>query len=408
MLQSVRTCVRMSRNVVSVLIPRFELKIAAGGNAALLGRAIALAPLDAGDRLIGDASPAAGAFGVSSGMKVGEALSRCPQLVLIPPDPVGSAEEWESVLVRMEGFGALVAAPSVGVAQFEADGLLSLHGGLERILNKARKSVGGPARVGVAPGPFASRQAALSARPRRAVVIGGGEAGARDFLSQVSVDSLKTVSTLGHLPNLLERFGILTLGAFARIPRPSVADRFGRPGVDAHELAHGRDSRLRPRKPVPPLFERIELPESAGEQQLEHALDLLIGRLLARRERDGRALRSVTVSAAMEGGGTWRREACFREALVDRERMTIALMPLIGGLSGPPKSLSLAVVRFGPRVAEQGSLIKEPHAVRLARLQEAVRQARAAAGPDAALRVIEVEPDSRLPERRMALSPFEA
>jgi protein ImuB len=32
---------------------------------------------------------------------------------------------------------------------------------------------------------------------------------------------------------------------------------------------------------------------------------------------------------------------------------------------------------------------------------------RAAAGPDAALRVLEVDPDSRVPERRLVLAPWE-
>jgi protein ImuB len=40
------------------------------------------------------------------------------------------------------------------------------------------------------------------------------------------------------------------------------------------------------------------------------------------------------------------------------------------------------------------------------RLNEAVRQARQAAGDDAAMRVLEVDPDSRLPERRALLAPW--
>jgi protein ImuB len=43
----------------------------------------------------------------------------------------------------------------------------------------------------------------------------------------------------------------------------------------------------------------------------------------------------------------------------------------------------------------------------MARLREAIRQARVTAGPDAALRVLEVDPDSRFPERRALLAPFE-
>ena len=41
------------------------------------------------------------------------------------------------------------------------------------------------------------------------------------------------------------------------------------------------------------------------------------------------------------------------------------------------------------------------------RIADAVGQARQAAGAEAALRVLEVDPDSRLPERRAVLAPFE-
>jgi protein ImuB len=51
--------------------------------------------------------------------------------------------------------------------------------------------------------------------------------------------------------------------------------------------------------------------------------------------------------------------------------------------------------------------LEDPAAGRAARLREAIRQARAAAGPEAALRVLEVDPDSRFPERRAVLAPFE-
>ena len=45
--------------------------------------------------------------------------------------------------------------------------------------------------------------------------------------------------------------------------------------------------------------------------------------------------------------------------------------------------------------------------MRAARLREAVRQARSVAGPEAALRILAVDPDSRVPERRLALTPWE-
>jgi protein ImuB len=105
-------------------------------------------------------------------------------------------------------------------------------------------------------------------------------------------------------------------------------------------------------------------------------------------------------------GGTWRERIVFREALSDPARARLALVPHLVSLPAPAETLRLAVERFGPPASDQRSLVDEGRAARRARLREGVRQARAAAGPDAALRVLELDPDSRVPERRSALAPF--
>ena len=209
------------------------------------------------------------------------------------------------------------------------------------------------------------------------------------------------------LPEPLERLGILTLGDLAALPRAALADRFGAPGLLAHDLVGGRDTPLRPRRPGERLEETLELPEAGSGQQLERALGMLIDRLLARRERRGRTLRAVVVSARLVEGGTWRERVVFREALADAERMRLALGGHLSGLPAPAESLRLAAERFGPPHAVGRALFDDDLAQRRARLREAVRQARAAAGPDAALRVLEVDPGSRVPERRAVLAPFE-
>jgi protein ImuB len=64
------------------------------------------------------------------------------------------------------------------------------------------------------------------------------------------------------------------------------------------------------------------------------------------------------------------------------------------------------VEAFGPPAQDQGRLLDDGAAERQSRLGEAVRQARQAAGEGAALRVLDIDPESRLPERRAVLSPF--
>ena len=121
---------------------------------------------------------------------------------------------------------------------------------------------------------------------------------------------------------------------------------------------------------------------------------------------DGRRVDAVRESWLVEGG-TWREPVTFREPLADPERMRLALALRLGLLPAPAEALRLAVDRFGPPPAASGTLFSDGAQQRAARLREAIGQARAAAGPDAALRVLETDPTSRVPERRAVLTPYE-
>jgi protein ImuB len=403
--------------VICVLYPRFELLAALGDRRALLSEPAALAPEAGREQVVGEVSAPAEAFGVVRGMRLGEAMSRCPSLRLVPPDPEGVRSLWNAVLDRLEGIGAEVESDHAGAAFFVAGGLEGIHGGdLAGVLAAGRRALGAGARFGAAPSRFAAHAAALQARPRRrgpgspsgsplnAVVVEPSKA--RDFLAPLPVGLLRTRPELQALPEVLERLGIRTLGELAALPSRAVAERFGHPGLLALDLSRGRDTPLEPRRPSEPVVERLDLPEAASGQQLERALELLIARVLARRERRGRSLRALAVSARFVAGGTWRTAVTLRHASADPARIRLALAQKLSELPAPSESLALEVEAFGPPAQDQGRLLDEAASVRRARLGEAVRQARQAAGADAALRVLDVDPESRIPERRAVLAPF--
>jgi protein ImuB len=443
--------------VVCVLYPRFELLAALGDRRALLSEPAALAPEAGREQVVGEVSAPAEAFGVVRGMRLGEAMSRCPALRLVPPDPEGVRSLWNAVLDRLEALGAEVESDRAGAAFFESAGLRGLHGGdLAGVLAAARRALGPGARLGAAPSRFAANAAALQARPRsrtsrrgaqaarrgglpgadsaarrgelasgpgRGGLPGAASGGAsvesplrgtavvaapatRDFLAPLPVSLLRTRPELQALPEVFERLGIRTLGEVAALPSRAVAERFGHPGLLALDLSRGRDTPLQPRRPPEPVVERLELPEAASGQQLERALDLLVARVLARRERRGRALRSLALSARFVAGGTWRIAVTLRQASADPERIRLALGPKVAELPAPADSLALEVEAFGPPAQDQGRLLEEAASVRRARLGEAVRQARRAAGSEAALKILDVDPGSRVPERRAVLAPF--
>jgi len=391
--------------VVCVLIPRFSLLAALGDRRVLAEEAVVLGPEPGREQAIGEVSPLAETFGVAAGMRVGEALSRCPELRLVPPDPEGVRELWEIVLGRIEAIGGAPESARAGVAFFDAGGLRGIHGGsLGGVLDAARGRLG-RARLGVAPSRFAAWCAASETSRRRSTLKVDARRLER-FLDPLPVGLLRERSELEGIPEVLERLGIRTLGELAALPTPALVERFGHPGLLARELAHGRDLPLRPRRPPEPVTERVELPEGVSGQQLERTLELLIARMLARSERRGRALRAVALSARFVAGGTWRSEVTLRHASAEPERLRIVLTPRLGELPAPAESLALEVEAFGPPAREQTRMLDGGEAERRGRLAEAVHQARQAAGEGAALRVLDVDPGSRIPERRAVLAPF--
>ncbi len=393
--------------VVCVLLPRFELTAAAGDRAELLQTPAALAPEPGGVQQVGEVSLSAEAFGVRAGMRLGEALARCPRLALIPPDPAGVADSWERLLVRLESIGAAVEPERPGLVCFDARGLLRLYAGIDGVLSAARRALRVPARFGVAPSRFAAVAAATRARVRRPTIVSGDRDQASAYLAPLPVALLRARPSLAEMPEALERLGIATLGELAALAPAAIADRFGAAGLLALELARGGDSPLSPRPAAEFMRESLDLPEAVSGIQLERGLGLLIDRLLARRERRGRTLRAVVLSAVLVERGTWRERAVFREALADPVRIRLALAPRLVLMPAPAEVLRLSVERFGPLASDQRALLEDPAAARATRLREAIRQARAAAGPEAAMRVLEVDPDSRFPERRAVLAPFE-
>src|SRR5262245_6538336 len=400
--------------VTCALIPRFRLiaAIETSSNGLLLAslrapshqtRPAALAPEPGAAQLIGEVSPAAEKFGLRAGMRMGEALSRCPELALIAPDPERAERSWEEALRRLEGIGAEVESARAGEAFFEAGGLEGLYGGIEGVLRRTRDDLGASTRLGVGPGRFCAYVAAATS---------GGivpDRGAREFLGPLPVSLL--CGRLGEdeeaddLPNELERLGISTLGRLAGLPRDAVADRFGRLGLGALRLARGADDPLRPRRAREQIGVELELPEAVTGQQLERALELLIARLLAHRGRRGRTLRALCLSARLAAGGGWRRQVALRRASADPARLADALLPHLSLLPAPAASLWLEAAALGPETGEQLSLAG-PEEQRQRRIAEAVRQTRSAAGADSVLRVLEVDPDSRVPERREVLMPY--
>lgn len=207
-------------------------------------------------------SPAARAAGVSRGLRVREAQSRCAELVVLRHDPGAEARAFEPVLRAVEAVAPGVQVLRPGTCAVPARGSASYLGGetaAAAVLLDVLEQAGVPdARVGVADGPFSAEQAARTAErlPGYQVVPAGGD---RPFLAGLPVDVLAPVLD-PDAPDLLRRLGLRTVGAFADLSPGDVLARFGSSGGRAHRLARGDDvAAAGGRAPLPELGRTVEL-----------------------------------------------------------------------------------------------------------------------------------------------------
>ncbi|MFN2472121.1 MAG: hypothetical protein ABR583_14260 [Gaiellaceae bacterium] len=392
--------------IAAIVIPGFELRAALRARPRLALRPAALAPLPGSEPLLGPVTAAAEAAGVKPGMRMGEALAMCPSLVLVEQDPACAEDEWEAIVRRLEDVGFEVESGGLGTAYFETKGVERLYGGLEAALRRALAAVGAgwDARVGAAARRFAALAAASVGRSGQVVVVADDGRAIPDFLAPLPL-SLLPLEPERH--GELEDLGVRRVGQLAALPGAAVAERLGRDGREAWSLARGRGARrVEGRRPPAAVVERLEFPEAVGnELTLRRALGVLVDRLLASPERDGRFLRKVALVARLAGGGSWRRTVTLREPVAERDRLRAALGPKLIELPAPVVRLALEAVELTESRGRQLALLAPEGAELQGQLRDGLRQVRASTGGGAVCTVVEIAPWSRLPEQRALLVP---
>jgi protein ImuB len=390
--------------IAAIVISGFDLRATLRARPGLATVPAALSPLPGREPLLGSVTAAAAVKGVRPGMRLGEALATCPELVLVDQDPAGVEQAWEQILRRLEDAGFAVEPAEAGTVYFETRGVERLYGGLEPALKRALAAAGEPwePRVGAAERRFAALAAAGVARPGQVLIVSDDRT--RTFLAPLPLTLLPLERDRYEE---LEELGIRTIGQLAGLPGGAVAERLGPDGRRAWSLARGeRDGRVAPRRAAELLVETLEFPEAVGnELTLRRGLAALVDRLLARPERAGRPPRKVALWARLPGGASWRRTVTLREPTADPARLRLALGPKLAELPAPALKLRLEIAELAEHTGEQLELVRAEGEVLQGRLKEGLRQVRASVGAGGVSMVVEVAPWSRIPEARALLVP---
>jgi hypothetical protein len=119
-------------------------------------------------------------------------------------------------------------------------------------------------------------------------------------------------------------------------------------------------------------------------------------------------VRKAVVRAALDGGGSWELPVPFREALADPRDAWFAVRSALERRppERPVEELEVELMGLSGESGKQAAMFDGKAKLRR-QVEEAARQLRAQHGQMPVGKVVEVEPWSRIPERRMALADFD-
>ena len=411
-----------------VWIPLFPLRCEEARREGLTACPAALLAPDL-SRKLWQVSPLARHAGVRPGMTVSQAIGLCPTLRLCEPDPVHYDERFARLLAALNEVSPVVEPGELGLAYLGADGLEGIYGSPRKIVEAIAASVsrldgwsvsdsattnrltGQPTnRLGFGLGKFTAWVAASRAKPGEAVIVPAGGEG--QFLAS------QPIAVLPLDPDThrrLRQLGIRTLGALAALPEEAVTAQFGAVGRRLWRLAAGHT--------VEPVVGGVA-PESiitaltffapVGERDLlERALDQLIARALKHPRRIGWRVQALRLSAEVEGGRSWLADILLKDPTADGARIAAPLRTRLEQAppTGAVTRLVLEFTAFAPGTTELQLFARD--AVAAARvgqrraLESAAREIQQRLKRSCLYHVIEVQPWSRLPERRYALIDYE-
>jgi protein ImuB len=335
------------------------------------------------DRVTG-ASPEVLDAGVTLGMPRREAEALAPFATVLQRDVGEETRRFEPVIAVVEDLVPRVEAVAPGLLYVPVAGALRFYGGEQELAEKVSQTITDHHCVGIAHGPFAARWAAATATPGEPHIV----TDTIGFLSGLDLGTLREAMGGEEMVDTFRWLGITTLGDLARLPRETLASRFGTPGVQAHRLASGEDRMVDPRE-IPADF-AVEMSFEDPLESLDSvafASRNLAEKLLRRLRPAGVAPHTVIITAVAASGPersrVWRSADPFTErALIDRVWWQLRAWVETSGIPGGISSLRIVPEDLSGE-GRQLSLLSDESS--LIESERALARAQAMLGPDGVL-----------------------
>jgi DNA polymerase-4 len=387
--------------ILCVLLPHFAWRCELRRHPEIAGRPAIVVYTEGSQRLVLEHSP--DLEGLQPGMSLPSALARYGDAVLLQADMPHYRSVWSGLLDALENISPLVEDAEPGCACIGVDGLHLIYPDDNALTDAVRGAVPDTfaPRIGLAGNKFLAYLVARRSPPGGHRVLSGDAA---PFLKDLPIDVLPVPL---KSRDRLRDFGLATLGQVAAMPPGPFQSQFGPEGKRIRELARGIDA-----TPLYPRFMEASIEVSAvlpsvtvSRDAILATLESLLAGLFASHAFKDRGIRGLTLWTRTWNAEHWEKTVSFKEPAMDVRTSLARLKRVLEDYPqpGPVEEVGLHVTALGYPRGRQKSLFSDIRARE--HLAEDIKQLELKLGNPQVYKVKEVEPWSRIPERRYALLP---
>ena len=337
-------------------------------------------------------------------MPLQQALSLQAEAELIHADIPYYCSVFNGILDALEKRSPLVEGADLGDIYIGLDGLQMIYENDDVLVKAVQTAVPAvfDAHIGIAEDKFPAYLAAWHSPAGSYKTFTGDLA---DFLNDLTCDllpvSLKTKAKL-------HSFGLHKLGQVAALAPGPLQAQFGPEGRRIWELANGHDDTpLYPRLTEETIEESTTLPSmTASLDVIMVSIEAMLSRAFVRFEAKGMGIRSVNLWTRTWLREHWEKNIQFKEPALNT-KAALSRIKLIMENSpqpGPVEQLGMKITGLGRPNGRQKSLLSDVRAKD--NLLDDVKQLEFRLGGTQLYKIKEIEPWSRIPERRYALIPL--
>jgi DNA polymerase-4/protein ImuB len=386
-----------------VLLPHFPLRCEIQKHPEFENCPIIITYNAGSQKLVLDYSPRL--EGLQPSMPLQQALSLHDEARLIQADISHYQSIFNKILDLLEEKSPLVEASDTGKAYLGIDGMQMIYPDEASLAQDIIKSIPEPfkVQVGISSGKFPAYLAALRCLHQTdyQILTGDIKTFLKDLPCEVLPISMKS-------KNKLHSFGIHTLGQIAILAPGPLQAQFGSEGKIIGDLARGYDDTpLHPRSMEEPIEESTVLSSiTVSLEAIMIAIEAMLSKILALDRLKNRGIRSLILWTQGWNSGHWEHIIQFKEPAMDKRNTLSRIKHFLENYPqpGPVEQVGIKVTGTGYRIGHQKSIFSEVRAQD--NLINDIKQLEFRLGGPQVFKIKEVEPWSRIPERRYALAPL--